>query len=525
MQIHPTRATSHLAAAGALTMLAGLAAQQAAVFAWGGALLVGLAVARAGTELGVARIRAAGFEMLWRSEPRYRRIARDESLEIEAEVRNRDTRAARFVELRPVCSPNLRVSIEPSAGEVPAGGRLSVAVRVRGPRVGRHGIHGLSLEVRGGPGLFEVPLTFANPFGVDVMPRPYGVLSRSGRGGRNRLSAEAGRSGRFAGDGSELRELREHQPGDPFKRIAWKASARRGKLLVREYEQDEREIVWLLLDASIELWAGTPGSAPLDHAIDEVASVAERHASRGDRVGVGVVAGRTLAWIEPDRGPAHLAELMATLSHATAAYDADRSDWDEADVALRVYEHMRPLDPALVRGVVPGDLDRLLRRVERALPRAPFPDVGEPFAALRRERVLRRYLASFGVSAPARLEPERSRTDLQLAEALRRLGRARPRPSRIYVWSPAPDPAARPEIRRALLKHPRRRVDLLWIPMQHASSVPVGEGATARAVAAAVSLRVQVAEQRGEQALRGLGVAVHRPRRVVADRPEPPAAT
>src|SRR5690606_40940628 len=119
--------TSHLAAAGALTMLAGLAAQQAAVFAWGGALLVGLAVARAVTELGVARIRAAGFEMLWRSELRYRRIARDESLEIEAEVRNRGTRAARFVELRPVCSPNLRGSIEPSAGKVPAGGPVPVA--------------------------------------------------------------------------------------------------------------------------------------------------------------------------------------------------------------------------------------------------------------------------------------------------------------------------------------------------------------------------------------------------------------
>ena len=31
----------------------------------------------------------------------------------------------------------------------------------------------------------------------------------------------------------EIRELREHMPGDPFKKIAWKASARRGRLLVR----------------------------------------------------------------------------------------------------------------------------------------------------------------------------------------------------------------------------------------------------------------------------------------------------
>ena len=39
-----------------------------------------------------------------------------------------------------------------------------------------------------------------------------------------------------AGSGTELRELRELRPGDPFKSIAWKASARSGKLLVREVE-------------------------------------------------------------------------------------------------------------------------------------------------------------------------------------------------------------------------------------------------------------------------------------------------
>ena len=53
-----------------------------------------------------------------------------------------------------------------------------MTIRVRAPRVGRHGIYGLSLEVRGSPGLFEIPLT-ANPFGIDVLPATYGVLLRT----------------------------------------------------------------------------------------------------------------------------------------------------------------------------------------------------------------------------------------------------------------------------------------------------------------------------------------------------------
>ena len=64
------------------------------------------------------------------------------------------------------------------------------------------------------------------------------------------MAADAGRPGPLSGDGYELRELRDHQPGDPFKRIAWKASARHGTLLVRDHEREERDVVWLLLDAS-----------------------------------------------------------------------------------------------------------------------------------------------------------------------------------------------------------------------------------------------------------------------------------
>src|SRR5690606_26046524 len=137
--------------------------------------------------------------------------------------------------------------------------------------------------------------------------------------------ADEGRPGAFSGDGLELRELREHMPGDPFKRIAWKASARRGTLLVRDYEREERDVVWLLLDASIELWSGKPGQSPLDLAIDEVAAVAQRHLARGDRVGLGILAARTLCWLPPDRGASHGVEIASALVRATMTYDSDRS--------------------------------------------------------------------------------------------------------------------------------------------------------------------------------------------------------
>jgi uncharacterized protein (DUF58 family) len=511
VQVHPQRASVDLATVGMIAVVVGLVLRQAPVVGWGGMLLFGLMVARAVTRLTVSRVRTAGFEMLWTGGGRVTRMPRGETVEIEAEIRNRDNYAARFAGLRAIHAPELDVRVVPETGEVPAGGRLRVTVTIGASRVGRHGIHGLSLELEGNPGLFEVPLTFANPYGVYVLPRVLGVLLRSPRGGRNRVMTHAGRPGPRSGDGTDLRELREHQPGDPFRRIAWKASARRRLLMVRDYEREERDRVWLLLDASIELWSGTAGQSPLDLAVDELARVAERHIRQQDRVGLAVVASRVLAWLPPDRGPARLVEILETLALVAGTMDADRSDLDEADVAHRVLEHMRPLDPTAASRVRASDLDRVARRAARVLGRAPFP-ASEPYASTTRERTLRAYLARFGLGSPPRQEQERPRTDAELARVLAKLARERPRPSIVYLWSPTPDPRDRPVLIQALLAHPRRQIELRWVSMSQLPSLPRPSNPVASVATWAVSERIRAARERGNRALRQFGLRLERPR-------------
>lgn len=520
MQLYPTTNAVHVAGAGIAAVAAGVLLTEPAVLSWGGAMLVGLAVARAVTLIGVTRVRAAGFEMLWRETGRTRRIARGQTAEIAAEVRNRDTRAARYVALRAVTSPELEIEITPTSGEVPAGGRLAVTIRARAPRVGRHGLYGLSLEVRGSPGLFEIPLTFANPFGVEVMPKTFGLVLRSARGGRSRALTEAGRPGTLSGDGYELREIREHRAGDPLKRVAWKASARRGKLMVRDHEQEERDVVWILLDASVELWAGSPGQAPLDHAIDEAMAVAEAHLARGDHVGLAVCAGRVLSRLPPERGPAQAAHIAHALVYASMTLDADRSGFASDDVASRVLEHMKPLDPAAASGVS-RDRVELAQRALSLLGRAPFaplPLVGADAA----DKALRGYLSAFGIPSPARLEPDRPRTDETLAELLSELPRQKPHPSLLYVWSPAPDPEKRKVVTEALKKHARRRVEIRWVRPELEEGVPRGPGIVASAVASAIVTRARAGESVGEHALRRLGVTVERVRPRAIGRPSLP---
>ena len=510
MQVYPTRPAVHLALAGAAVVLVGVVTRQVALVAWGGGIVFAMALARASALASVQRIRSAGFEMLWSASHRVVSVARGAQIEIEAEVRNRDTRAARYVHLRPVHSSHLAVRVEPVTGEVPAGGRLRVSVWVRAPRVGRHAVHGLALEVQGSPGLFEVPLTFANPFGVEVLPRPFGTMLLTARGGRSRMGTDEGRPGPMAGDGMELRELREHQPGDPFKRIAWRATAKRGRLLVRDFDRDERDIVWIVVDASVELWAGPPGYAPLDLGIDEVSSVAKRHLARGDRVGLAILGGRLRGLLEPDRGAKHARDIALALALVTGCHDADRSELEERDVALRVLEHLRPLDGRMA-SADRFDIDRLAFRAEAAMQRAPFKGMA-PDAPTPRERVLRRYLASFGIESPPRSDPERQRTEEAMVRFLERLARRKPRPSIVHIWSPAPD-RPRAELLRAIADLRRASARVHWIAARVDQAVQLGNGTVASIVSDAVILRSRAARERGERALASMGVRVERIRR------------
>jgi len=524
VQLHPTRATFQVALAGAAMVTVGVAAKISAAVAFGGAMLLAVTLGRALALSTVTRIRASGFEMVWATSRRVTRLERGGEVVLEAELRNRGFDDARGVGLRPVASSMLDVSIHPPVLDLPAASKVRFELRIRAKRVGRWGVHGIALEVRGTPlggeGLYEVPLMFANPHGLEVVPRPLAMLLSQARGGRARLAGESGKSVNLPGDGETLKELREHAPGDPFKRIAWKASARRGRLMVREMEREERDVVWLFLDASVELWAGEEGKAPLDAAVDEVAGLAARHLARGDRVGLAVFASRVRTWLTPDAGPDQAARIAAALTSSASLIDADRCELDELELAARVIEHLRPLDARGLADVPRGSLDALAARAEAMRARAPFaPRL--PHAPTPREQRLRHYLAAFGVEVPPRLDGERERADAQLATLLVDVQRDKKlRPTLVHVWAPAPPPGS--GVEQALRKLRARRTEVRW-------TLPAFEpGLDARSpgtltnvhevVHYAVRLRLRASQSRAVRAMRTAGV---RPR-VAAARSRPP---
>ena len=191
-------------------------------------------------------------------------------------VRHRGTATLDVSELDPLLPPAVEHIGKPGPIRLDGRARTEFVLRLMAPAAGRVVLHGLAIRVRGPLGLFDTPLYFPNPLVVKVLPRAAAGRTRAAASLRHPSIARAGRTiVRHRGGGTELHELRELVPGDPFKSIAWKASARRGRLMVKEVEQEVQETRWLLIDVSGSMRGGPIGSRKLDFAIE--AAAAEAH--------------------------------------------------------------------------------------------------------------------------------------------------------------------------------------------------------------------------------------------------------
>ncbi len=495
--------------AGSGIVVLGVALRIPAMMGWGGAMLLGLIAVRELTQLMVLQSRLAGLEMKWRTHTRLHSMVRGGELHLELELSNRDRFEARFRRLRVIASGDLDVQVRDHAVAIAPGATLSIQLTAAARRTGRQAIHGVMMELEGPLGLFLVPLGFASPVGLEVLPQPTARLLDRARGGRSRRAVPLGAPRNTRGEGTELFELREHSAGDAFKRIAWKASARRGQLMVKELERDERDVVWLVLDGSPELWAGQPGRAPLDGGIDAVAALAARHLARGDRVGLVLAGTLPEKWLAPEAGPAQGLRLSRLLAFGASTLDADRTDLTEEEAARIVLEHLRFLDPTNQQ-LRCDQLDAIVASADAQRRHAIF-QVEPPAASTPREQALRWYMASFGLLGPPVLRPDRAHAERALRRAMERAISLKPRPTLVYVWAPAPsapDGGLADVVRRLR----RRGTTVLWMPAMIERSIEPSPNpdSIAGAAAFAVALRARASRARGEQMLRAAGVKVIR---------------
>jgi len=119
------------------------------------------------------------------------------------------------------------------------------------------------------------------------------------------------------GSGSELLDLRDYLPGDPPKTIAWKVSARRDRLITKEFESEVPLRCTLFVDVSQAVRLGPPGQNALARLVDISATTAQATAASRDLIGLCLFDdAQVRSLTRPARGSRHLVQLLNLLADA-----------------------------------------------------------------------------------------------------------------------------------------------------------------------------------------------------------------
>ena len=227
-----------------------------------------------------------------------------------------------------------------------------------GPHTSRHWVvHTLCTE----RGRFQLgPLTarVADPFGLflnekrfpqtaDLVVHPYTARLPAVILSPSRLPGGTAVQRKTAAVTPSAAGVREYAPGDSLTRIHWPSTARRDRLISKEFELDPKADVWLVLDSQRDVHCRLPQAAPPesakdvpfwarrpqfhlppateDYCVAAAASLADYFLHHDRSVGLAAYAQHREV-IQPDRGERQRERLMERLATLRAESDLSLAD-------------------------------------------------------------------------------------------------------------------------------------------------------------------------------------------------------
>ena len=155
---------------------------------------------------------------------------------------------------------------------------------------------------------------------------------------------------RNPGEGSNFFNLREYLPGDPMRKVNWKATARQdGKMMVNEFERDAVSDVVLIVDSRQVSETGPVSRNSLVFSTRAAASLSQYFLSRRDSVGL-VVYGDEIVSVDRDTGKKQLYILLTKLAGAMA-----KGNTPLKIVTNRIMPHINRGSPIIIMSPLEDD--------------------------------------------------------------------------------------------------------------------------------------------------------------------------
>jgi uncharacterized protein (DUF58 family) len=278
------------------------------------------------------------------------------------------SRAARPLSVRYTADvfEHARSDVLPLRARVPAGGCERVRFRVQPTRRGAYELGDDHVRYPSPLGLWLRQLRFVRRDRIRVYPdlqavRTYELLARQDR------EYALTRTTRRLGGESEFEQLRTYRRDDEFRSVDWKATARAGELIARQYQLESNQNLVFVLDAGRSMTAQTAGLSLFDHALNATLMLSHIAVRGRDHVGLLAYGREIETWVPPTGGRKAVQKIIQ------ASYDLHpqlvEPDLEAAVLLLTHRVRKRTLVVVLTHVLDDLAAQRLLRLTRSLMPR------------------------------------------------------------------------------------------------------------------------------------------------------------
>lgn len=189
-------------------------------------------------------------------------------------------------------------------------GENRFSYRVRPLRRGMLQLQQAVVRIEDFMGVWSITYRYQLDKSIRMLPNLRGVSKYAIRFYSNPEARVGLKIEKYRGEGTEFDSLREYIPGCDIRRMDWKASARKAKLVYREFRAEQNHDIILALDSGHLMAAEFNGLTKLDYAVNAILLLCYVAIKTSDRVGFMSFSDKVHTFLKPDTG-VHTVERIA----------------------------------------------------------------------------------------------------------------------------------------------------------------------------------------------------------------------
>jgi uncharacterized protein (DUF58 family) len=196
---------------------------------------------------------------------------------------------------------------------IDAGGMESISYPVQPLERGEYGFGNINLFINGPLRLVQRRIIFSKQQTVKVYPsylqmRRFQLMAVS-----NTLQQSGMKRLRKLGHSLEFEQIKEYVIGDDYRTINWKATARRGDLMVNNFTDERSQQIYCVINKGRVMKMPFEGMTLLDYAINASLALSAVALQKQDKAGLITFAQHLDAFIPADKKPTQINHLLETL--------------------------------------------------------------------------------------------------------------------------------------------------------------------------------------------------------------------